>query len=595
MRPIVALLALLMVALLGVPGAAATTVHPGNVENFSFHRFHADYVLGRDDDGRSTLTTTEVLVARFPDVDQNRGIRRQLPDRYQGIPTGLEVISVTDESGRPRPYEVSSDDGIVTITAAVPEGQFVRGVQTYVITYTQSNVTDYFANSDSDEFFWNLNGTDWAQTFDRVTATVTLDDDLERAQTGGLFCYQGSFGSTDQCGIERRGDQIRASSIGPILPYQNVTIAVGFAPGTFTTYDRSYLASPWAILQLLGLALSIGTAIVALVLRIRFHRDAPGRPTIIAEYLPPKDLTLLEASVLLHHRQRAVASQIVDFAVRRNLTIVEVPKGMFGRSTWMLRLETADGANELEQRLLRKLFGSLTPGTEHVLKAQNTTLSAGIAKLLSSVSGQIIPRGWRRIIPARHAVTATFLGFAAMAINFVGGVNVAQQNRGGDLTFVLLLPSLIAVVVIGAALWRMPLTPAGAEIRDHIEGLDEYIRLAEADRLRVLQSPQGALREPIDPTNRGERLKLVERLLPWAVMLKREKEWAKELGSFYEEGQSPSWYSGSSAFTVASFAAGVGSVSSTMSSSYSGSSSSGGSGGGGSSGGGGGGGGGGGV
>ena len=79
------------------------------------------------------------------------------------------------------------------------------------------------------------------------------------------------------------------------------------------------------------------------------------------------------------------------------------------------------------------------------------------------------------------------------------------------------------------------------------------------------------------------------------MLTNHEKEWAKELGEFYAEGESPVWFSSSRPFTVGSFAAGVGSVSSTLSSSYSGSSSSGGSSGGGSSGGGGGGGGGGGV
>ena len=78
-----------------------------------------------------------------------------------------------------------------------------------------------------------------------------------------------------------------------------------------------------------------------------------------------------------------------------------------------------------------------------------------------------------------------------------------------------------------------------------------------------------------------------EVLLPWAVLTGHEKEWAKELGEFYAEGQSPVWFSSNQPFSVAAFSAGVSSVSSTLSSSYSGSSSSGGSSGGGSSGGGG--------
>ena len=152
--------------------------HPADVNDFTFDSFEAQYVLGRDDDGHSTLTTTETIVARFPEFDQNRGIRRAIPATYQGHTTSLEVVSVTDESGDPRPYSVDADSGIVTVTSAVPEGSFVRGVQTYVITYTQRDVVDYFTNTTAEEFYWNINGTDWRQPFGVVRGTLLLEDGL---------------------------------------------------------------------------------------------------------------------------------------------------------------------------------------------------------------------------------------------------------------------------------------------------------------------------------------------------------------------------------------------------------------------------------
>src|SRR5690606_5861148 len=129
---------------------------------------------------------------------------------------------------------------------------------------------------------------------------------------------------------------------------------------------------------------------------------------------------------------------------------------------------------------------------------------------------------------------------------------------------------------------------------EHLVGLREYIRLAEADRLQMLQSVSGAERVA-GPA--GDVIKIYERLLPYAVLFGLERQWAAELGKYYDETP-PDWYNGSSGFHIATFSAGIGSLSSTVSTSYSGSSSSsagGGSAGGGSSGGGGGGGGGGGV
>ena len=47
----------------------------------------ADYTLGKDADGSATLHTVETLVADFPDIDQNRGIIRNIPAKYGDVDT----------------------------------------------------------------------------------------------------------------------------------------------------------------------------------------------------------------------------------------------------------------------------------------------------------------------------------------------------------------------------------------------------------------------------------------------------------------------------------------------------------------------------
>lgn len=584
------------------PQAAAAAISGGqlrsDVDAFTFDAFHADYVLGRDDAGHATLTTTETLVARFPEFDQNRGIRRSLPASYQGHTTTLQVVSVTDENGQPRPYTVDATASRVDIVSAVPEGNYTYGVQTYVVTYTQRDVVDFFRDSGAQEFYWNTNGTDWAQPFGQVSATVTLADGLaDDLLPDRVFCYAGDSGSTDQCGTVVDGDTISTQPVA-LFPYQNVTIALGFVDGTFELFDSSIFASVWGWLLVLCALVAVGAAITAIALRLTIHRDARGRPVIVAEYLPPEGMSLLEASILTRHRSRAVASQLVDFAVQRVLTIIEAPGGWFSlRSTWRLRLETGIGVEGEERRLLSYFFGGgLVGGTEHTLTAQNTTLSTQIQKQLMRISTSMVQRGWRRAIPVQHSGLLAFAVVLAIVGSFVAIVTLTDEGRtDGGAVFVTVPLSFLCFFIVSAMLFRQPLTEKGAELVDHITGLELYIRLAEADRLRVLQSPQGALREPVDVGSAEQRLQLIERLLPWAVMLKHEREWAKELGEFYAAGQSPAWFASERPFSVAAFSAGVGSVSSTLSSSYSGSSSSGGSSGGGSSGGGGGGGGGGGV
>lgn len=77
-------------------------------------------------------------------------------------------------------------------------------------------------------------------------------------------------------------------------------------------------------------------------------------------------------------------------------------------------------------------------------------------------------------------------------------------------------------------------TAKGAAAYEQLLGLREYLRLAEADRMRVLQSPEGAVRERIDPDDPAAVVRLYERLLPWAVLWGVEKQWSEVLASRYD-------------------------------------------------------------
>jgi uncharacterized membrane protein YgcG len=155
----------------------------------------------------------------------------------------------------------------------------------------------------------------------------------------------------------------------------------------------------------------------------------------------------------------------------------------------------------------------------------------------------------------------------------------------------LLLAAAIVSFVLSYTLW--PLTDKGLDLYRYLKGLELYIKVAEADRIKMLQSPEGAEKTGgIDPNDPAQLVKLYEKVLPYAVLFGQEKEWSKRIGDIYESsGSNPSWYYGTSAFNAAVFSSDMGSFSTAAAYSSASSSSSGGSGGGGFSGGGGGGGG----
>ncbi|MFF2051131.1 DUF2207 domain-containing protein [Leifsonia sp. NPDC058194] len=579
-----------------VPSAIA----PAGVDDFTFASFDGDYRLGRDAEGHSTLTTVETLVARFPETDQNHGIRRELVEDYDGQPTGLQVVSVTDENGTPRPYSSDSDDGILSLTIAAKD--YVHGDQTYVITYRQTNVTRYFHDTDDDEFYWDANGTAWAQPFDRVTATVHLGAGLAGALQGTASAYRGAQGSTDAASVERTDDGFRftAHQLGA---RENLTFAIGFAPGTFTARADGLFDTGWGYAAVGLLLLCILTLIGAIVVRVRLLRDAPGRGTIIPEYVPPKEGLLLAAD-LTGRTAKAVAAQTLDLAVAGRVRILQTT-GFLGRPKYTLELVSteATGRQALrephptqdELQSLQALFGdTVAPGTTLELGSSNPRVARAFTALLKRVHKDATGYGYRTTGPRGPVRAVFFTGLGATVLAVVSSVLCIVGVYGGGVPIAILIGSALLFVGTAILLSHAPLTSTGTALREYVDGLRMYVELAEADRIRYLQSPQGAERVPVAADDPREMLKLTERLLPWAVLLGEEKKWLAELGRFYEQtGQTPTWYAGQTAFNAAVLSQMVSGISSSTT--IASSSSSGGTGGGGFSGGGGGGGGGGGV
>ncbi len=600
-----------------MPGSAAraSAAAPTGTDDFTFSSFDAVYDLGIDEAGHSTLTTTETFVASFPEIDQNRGIRRAIPLDYQGHPTDLELQAVTDAGGNPRPYDAETDGENLVVTIAADD--FVHGEQTYVLVYTQRDVTGYFADTDDDEFYRDTNGTMWAQPFGVHTTTTIVAPELVDALTGRTGCFVGEEGSTDTCTItEERADGAAGVRAGAppgsavfttrtenLGPGENVTVGVAFTPHTFFQPDTSYLSAASSWVQLIATVLAIAVAILSIVYRTTRLRDDPGRPVIVPEYTPPRDADLLIASAVMKTTYRGAAASFVDYAVRHRIQIVEKTEdGFFAAKTaYWLQLLDARGLNPHETELAQALFGpELAPGTWRELKPKDTELSKSIYTIVQATKKRALTEGYFRSGIRGTGSLLLIAAFVLAVIAVVAGTMSADAQRGGGLPVLVMFPAIAAVPVVLFTAFRSPLTAKGAELRDYIAGVKMYIQWAEEDRFTALQSPEGALKTGVNAPDRGQVVKLYEKLLPYAVLLDLESEWAKVLGTYYENlGSQPDWYGGNSgAFNSLLFASAISSMSSTAASSFSGSSSSsssGFSGGGGSSGGGGGGGGGGGV
>src|SRR3546814_7685710 len=147
------------------------------------------------------------------------------------------------------------------------------------------NAIRFFEDTDVDEFYWNVNGLDWPQSFVRVTANVHVAADLASRLTGAQACYAGPRESTAGCPIAAAtaadGSVTVRAEARDLGPHEPLPFAVAFTSGTFTPFDPSYFASPWGWLQALSGLVLPAALVWAIILRVRRLAAAPGQSTII--------------------------------------------------------------------------------------------------------------------------------------------------------------------------------------------------------------------------------------------------------------------------------------------------------------------------
>jgi uncharacterized membrane protein YgcG len=508
------------------------------VNDFTIESFDADYTLSRDTEGRSTLHTVERIVVLFPEIDQNRGIIRDLVNVYDDHPTDLTVVAVTDETGQPRPFTTEQAGDYTSVTMAVPEGSYVHGAQSYVIEYTQRDVTGHFTDTAADEFYWDVNGTAWAQPFGRVSARVTVDDELLPELSGQVACYRGYSGTGNPCELRSEGATTTLDE-ADLAPFENVTLAIGFRSGTFTERPVPFFEQ-FPVLVYAGLASLVAALALIVISVVRSVRAPRTGRAIIAQYEPPEGMSVALAAVLLRAADKAMSATLLDLAVRRNIRLVhDEPSALYGAQAL-----NADGLAPIEQLAYRMLFPGDDAHPTLWFTRQSTRLGDAASAMRSRAKSEARTAGFigkvhpgvvttvgvlfvlALLLPVIHAVVVG--NFVLMTILLAVGVNL--------LVWVLLF-------TIGGLVLLRPRTHAAALVHDHLMGLREYIRLAEADRIRMLQSASGV------DVDEQRIVHVYERLLPYAVLFGFETEWQAELARYYRESP-PEWVTGASTFST---------------------------------------------
>jgi uncharacterized membrane protein YgcG len=533
-----------------------------DLSNFSVRSFEADYYLTRDEHKRSKLVVTENIVVEFPPYAQNHGIKRAIPNNYDGHSVGLKISSVKNDDGKALTYSTDGSNGNTVVRIGDPEA-FVTGVKTYVISYELKDVIKQYDGHD--EIYWDVNGTDWGQTFGSIKANLHVSGDIAKAFSGKYTCFEGVSRSSNKCNMtsHKKGNETILTFQSTRMMYagENVSFVAGFKQNTFAPYQKT----TWQRVMPVILAIWFGLgAVVFILVAIRMYRvwqqsgkSPAGKGTIVPEYISPKDMSVLMSSSILKHKGSDITAQIMDLAVRHYIKIYETEaKGNWFRSKKSYELEIVrklTGLRKEEKRLLEIIFGEKPQiGARVTLDKLKSKLYKETTKLEKEVESQAKLSGY---IADMDAVRKKHYIFGAALLG--GGALVLNPG--------IVLAGLM-VIIVAANLH--PLTDKGVASRDYLRGLEMYMKLAEAERIRVLQSPEGAVKTAINPNNTKRMITLYERLLPYAIIFGIEKDWAKQFAPLYQ--QPPDWYAGDwSTFNAAVFASSLNNFAATSNTTFS--------------------------
>lgn len=515
---------LLAISALGT--AAADT------SNFVINDFTANAVLSRADP-QGTLQVTEDIKLTYNDF--NHGILRAIPERYKSHSLQLHINSVSSPSGAPTEYTTYTSGGNKVLKIGDPD-RTITGQQEYIITYTLQNVITFYDNHD--ELYWDVNGDQWDQQFEKVSVHLTVPTDAKITQ--GPVCFTGGFGSTNHdCTISSTGNTTDITTIVPLTGHQTLSYVVGFEKGYFTAPTWLDTASEYTVVAAKFLVPFLLLSTTSFLWWWSRGRDAKGRGVIVPQYDAPQGMKALEVGTVYDFdvQNKDITATIIDLAIRHYIKITEtkVKKTLQKDTTeYSLQLLNADfsALNPNEQQILKGLFDDSPVGTTVEINKLKNKLYTTATKVGKQVEKDLTDQGYFRSNPKSAGkllsgiavVVGIILFYAFGVIGLPGGIGLG-----------------LGLVVLFIFAHAMPArTPKGVETLEHIKGLKMYMEVAEKDRIEKLQSPNApyAAHSP-EPTKTVE---LFEKLLPFAIVLGVEKQWGEQFKSLYTTP--PDWYSG---------------------------------------------------
>lgn len=549
------------------------------------HDFLVDFYLTRDEKGVSYLRVVETINATFPERDRTHGLVRVIPFTNQDG-TNLTMASdrklelIASRNGQSEPVaKVEPGDGHFKVYLGDAD-RYLHGEQVYTLEYEFEDViTDQSGNLEKNiqnwqELYWDTNGNDWGNSFDKVVATLHMDSELAKQYLSKYACYVGKYGvdETTRCEVEENADGTEITfSANHLDSYENLSFVLAFQPDTFVVPENP---RDYSLVILLGvIALSGGVILVIAfyqynktVAKRKYYKNLFVKP----EYAPMPGVTVAEMAEnsVKSMNGSAYVATLMELAVTKKIAIHRtIKEGVLkNKNIWSIEVLSDDLLTE--QRDILKILNNakdFEKGEQFELKKRGYD---SMARLLLENFQNEIKKRLQSLGLFESDAKAKKSGFGAMiavvclwdfvsilALLLVDDMYSPYRERvGGNWIIIVAALIMFAVPMIVATLGYQASkyqkrTEKGLEAARYLEGLRLYVKMAETQRIKFLQSVGG-----VDTSHQGI-VKLYEKLLPYAIIFGLEKSWLNEMSRYYEfdDVSDPVWYFGAGAFVASDF------------------------------------------
>jgi len=397
----------------------------------------------------NSMDITENIGAYFNTY--KHGIFRKLPlknevQRLDGTVSNNRVkisnILISDQA------KVYNENGYKVIKIGDANTTLI-GAQNYKIKYSYNIGKDTGKNYD--ELYFNLIGSEWDTTIDKITFTIEMPKEFDADKVGFSSGKKYSTYSNDVT-YTITGNTINGKCNKKLNPGEALTVRIQLPEGYFTgaSYNSDYM-------MMSALLLPIIFAFISILLWNKYGKDDKVIETV--EFYPPGEYNSAEVGFLYKgtSNTKDVVSLIVYLANKGYLKIVESEKKalFFDNEDFkFIKLKEYDGTNADERTFLEGLFRSKD-------EVSSSDLKNKFYKTIETINSNFNCEENKNTIFEKKSTSKNFIIVLMIIATFVLiTIKPVSEYQGyGALIFALIFPGIGFTVLFFGLFGKMPGMP----------------------------------------------------------------------------------------------------------------------------------------